>query len=65
MVLRERTAKAGLEEGDLDEEPDERGEGTMRIVPRRPGEFLCHSCFLVLPLHQLADVKGQRCRDCA
>ena len=65
VVLRERTAKVGLEESDLDDEPDDRGEGSTRILPRRPGEFLCSSCFLVLPLHQLADEKTQRCRDCA
>lgn len=65
VVLRERTAKAGLEEEDEEEEVDERGEGGTKIVPRRPGEFLCSSCFLVLPRHQLADEKGMRCRDCA
>ena len=65
VVLRERTAKVGLEENDIDDEPDDRGDSGMRIIPRRPGEFLCSSCFLVLPLHQLADEKTQRCRDCA
>ena len=50
VVLRERTAAAGLEdEEDEEDEPDDRGEGSTRIVPRRPGEFLCSSCFLVLP----------------
>src|ERR687897_325404 len=44
---------------------DERGEGPARIVPRRPGEFLCASCFLVLPRSQLADAKRMLCRDCA
>lgn len=66
VVLRERTAKVGLEDEDeVDEEPDDRGEGGTRIVPRRPGEFLCSSCFLVLPRHQLADEKAMLCRDCA
>ena len=65
VVLRERTAKAGLEDEEDEEEPDDRGEGSTRIVPRRPGEFLCSSCFLVLPRHQLADEKAMRCRDCA
>ena len=65
VVLRERTAKAGLEDEEEDEEPDDRGEGATRIVPRRPGEFLCSSCFLVLPRHQLADEQRMLCRDCA
>jgi len=65
VVLRERTAKVGLEETEIDDEPDDRGDGGMRIIPRRPGELLCSSCFLVLPRHQLADEKTQRCRDCA
>ncbi|GIU87781.1 MAG: hypothetical protein KatS3mg009_2296 [Acidimicrobiia bacterium] len=67
VVLRERTAATGLED-DEDEEEDERGdggEGGTKIVPRRPGEFLCKSCFLVLPRHQLADEKRMICRDCA
>jgi hypothetical protein len=34
-------------------------------LPRRPGEFLCASCFLVLPRSQLADAKRMLCRDCA
>jgi hypothetical protein len=66
VVLRERTAAAGLEdEEDEDDEQDDRGEGGTKIVPRRPGEFLCSSCFLVLPRHQLADDKRMLCRDCA
>ena len=66
VVLRERTAKAGLEdEEDDDDEPDERGEAGTKIVPRRPGEFVCSSCFLVLPRHMLADAERQLCSDCA
>jgi hypothetical protein len=66
VVLRERTAKVGLEDEEEDEEePDDRGEGGTRIVPRRENEFLCKSCFLVLPRHQLADEKRMLCRDCA
>jgi len=69
-LLQERTAKATLEdeEEEVEEEEgdaDERGEGHTRIVPRRPGEFLCSSCFLVLPRHQLADEARNLCRDCA
>jgi hypothetical protein len=66
VVLRERTAKVGLEdEEEEDLEPDDRGAEGTKIVPRRPGEFLCSSCFLVLPRHQLADEKRMLCRDCA
>jgi Domain of unknown function (DUF4193) len=65
VVLRERTAAAGLEDEEDDEaEPDDRGEGGTKIVPRRPGEFLCSSCFLVLPRNQLADEAQMLCRDC-
>ena len=64
-LLRERTAAAGLEdEEDEEAEPDDRGEGGTKIVPRRPGEFLCSSCFLVLPRNQLADEAQMLCRDC-
>jgi hypothetical protein len=64
VVLRERTAKARLEDDEEDDEPDERGEAGNRIVPRRPGEFVCSSCFLVLPRHMLADEGRQLCSDC-
>ena len=65
VVLRERTAAAGLEDEDDEEaEPDDRGEGGTKIVPRKPGEFLCTSCFLVLPRNQLADEAQMLCRDC-
>ena len=49
----------------VDEHDDEPGEGGTKIVPRRENEFLCRSCFLVLPRHQLADEKRMICRDCA
>jgi hypothetical protein len=65
VVLRERTAKAGLEDEEDDDEPDDRGDTGTKIVPRRPGEFVCSSCFLVLPRHMLADEKALLCRDCA
>jgi hypothetical protein len=68
VLLKEKTASERLDEDELDEEvddgePDERA--SMRITPRRSDEFLCSSCFLVLPLSQLADKKRQLCRDCA
>lgn len=72
VLLKERTAAATLEddeeEVEVEEEEvevDERGEAPAKIVPRRPGEFLCTSCFLVLPRNQLADEKRMLCRDCA
>lgn len=64
VVLRERTAKAGLEDEEDDDEPDDRGEGGNKIVPRRPNEFVCSSCFLVHPRHMLADEGRQLCSDC-
>jgi uncharacterized protein DUF4193 len=70
VLLQERTAKATLEddEEDLEEEEadgDDRADGPTRIVPRRPDEFLCQSCFLLLPLRRLADPERQFCDDCA
>jgi len=68
-ILQERTAAATLEdeEEEVEEEveTDERGEAPAKILPRRPGEFLCQSCFLVLPRNQLADEARMFCRDCA
>ena len=69
-LLQERTASATLEdeEEEVEEEEadvDERGEVPTKIVPRRTGECLCSSCFLVLPRNQLADETRMLCRDCA
>ncbi len=68
-LLQEKTASATLEddEDELEEEDDADAlvDGPTKIVPRRPGEFVCSSCFLVLPRHQLADEKRMLCRDCA
>ncbi|MCJ7672778.1 MAG: DUF4193 family protein [Acidimicrobiia bacterium] len=33
-------------------------------MPRRPTEFHCSSCFLLLPRSQLADEERMLCRDC-
>ena len=70
VLLQERTAVAALDddEEDLEEEDadaDDRADGPTRIVPRRPDEFLCQSCFLLLPLRRLADKERQFCDDCA
>jgi hypothetical protein len=68
-LLQERTASATLEDEEEEVEEEEvdvePGEGPTKIVPRRPGEFLCASCFLVLPRNQLADEERMLCRDCA
>jgi hypothetical protein len=70
VLLQERTASATLEDDEEEIEEDEgdgddRADGPTRIVPRRPDEFLCQSCFLLLPLRRLADPKRQYCDDCA
>ncbi len=69
VLLQERTKADRLDEDatDLEDEelePDDRGEGTARVVPRRDDEFLCRSCFLVKPLSQLAPGEKDLCRDC-
>jgi hypothetical protein len=69
-LLEEKTAAQTLEDDEEEleeEEPDDAagGEGPARIVPRRADEFVCRSCFLVLPRHQLADEERMFCRDCA
>jgi hypothetical protein len=66
-VKANRIAAAEEEEDDEEEEapePEERGDGTGRIQPKRPGEFVCQSCFLVKHPSQLADAKRKLCADC-
>jgi hypothetical protein len=69
VLLHERTTSDRLDEEaadleDEDLEPDERGDASARVVPRRDDEFLCRSCFLVKPLSQLAKGEKDLCRDC-
>ena len=69
-LLKEKTASAKMEDDEEEleeEEPEgtELGDGPSRIVPRRPTEFHCSSCFLLLPRSQLADEERMLCRDCA
>ena len=54
------------EDDDEDEVADveDRADGTTRVLPKQPGEFVCQSCFLVKSEHQLADQKRMLCRDC-
>ena len=68
-LLEEKTASAKMEDDEEDleeEEPEgaEPGDGPSRIAPRRPTEFHCSSCFLLLPRSQLADEEKMLCRDC-
>jgi hypothetical protein len=69
VLLKERTSAERLDEdeADVDDEelePDERTDGSGKVVPRREDEFLCRSCFLVKPLSQLAKGEKDLCRDC-
>lgn len=69
VLLLERTSSGLLDEDEYDEdeddaESDERTEAGSRIPPKRPGEFVCRSCFLVKHPSQLADVERILCADC-
>jgi hypothetical protein len=66
-ILKDRIAAQPDDDEDEEDgtpEPDERGDGAGRIQPRRPGEFVCQSCFLVKHPSQLADADNQLCADC-
>jgi hypothetical protein len=54
------------DEDDEDETPDaeERGDTSIKVLPKRPGEFVCESCFLLKHPSQLADADRMLCRDC-
>ena len=52
------------DEEELPPEPEDRGDGTGRVAPKRPGEFVCQSCFLVKHPTQMADAKRKLCADC-
>lgn len=65
-ILKDRIAAAADEEDDEEEElgdPEVATDGT-KIPPRRPGEFVCQSCFLVKNGNQLADADSRLCVDC-
>lgn len=69
VLLLERTSSGLLDEDEYEEdeddaESDERTEAGSRIPPKRPGEFVCRSCFLVKHPSQLADVERILCADC-
>ena len=64
-ILKDRLVSQDDEPDEDDEvEVDDRGDPVDRIQPKRPGEFVCQSCFLLKPPSQLADRKRQFCADC-
>jgi hypothetical protein len=76
LVLLDRLALVDLDGADSDDEdaPGPRPAlHLMRtdtvelgdVVPRRTGEFVCRSCFLVRTRAQLVDVTALVCRDCS
>jgi hypothetical protein len=69
VLLLERTSSGLLDEDEYDEEEDdaesdERADPGSRIPPKRPGEFVCRSCFLVKHPSQLANAELVLCADC-
>jgi hypothetical protein len=67
VILKDRLVVAEEDEDEEDEEaPDaeERVEGPSKVLVKRPGEFVCQSCFLVKHPSQLADSERNLCRDC-
>jgi hypothetical protein len=69
VILKERLVVPDEDETEDEEEEetvdvDDRGDGTLRVLPKQPGEFVCQSCFLVKNETQLADGKRMYCRDC-
>ncbi len=69
VLLLERTSSGLLDEDEYEEEEDdaesdERADPGSRIPPKRPGEFVCRSCFLVKHPSQLADAELILCADC-
>lgn len=72
-ILKDRIAAGDDEEDEEEEEKpgrvtkgtdDDGTEGGSRVAPRKAGEFVCSSCFLVKPDMQLADAKKKLCADC-
>ncbi len=66
VILKERLVVEDEEQEDEEEPADaeDRGDGSTRVLPKQPGEFVCQSCFLVKNETQLADRKRMFCRDC-
>ena len=64
VILKERLVVEDEVEDEEAPEPDERGDGTERVLPKQSDEFVCSSCFLVKSSNKLADKKKKLCRDC-
>ncbi|MCA1691508.1 MAG: DUF4193 family protein, partial [Actinobacteria bacterium] len=66
VILKDRLVAVDEEEDEDEETPDaeERVEGSIKVLPKRPGEFVCESCFLLKHPSQLADAARNLCRDC-
>ncbi|MEO7555882.1 MAG: hypothetical protein ABIV94_04675 [Acidimicrobiales bacterium] len=65
-ILKDRIAAADDEEEEDEDVPvdtEDRTDGN-KIQLRRPGEFVCRSCFLLKSQTQLADAKRKLCNDC-
>ncbi len=67
VILKERLVVS--DEIDAEDEAEatdaeDRVDGTPRVLPKQPGEFVCQSCFLVKSQTQLADKRRKLCRDC-
>jgi hypothetical protein len=67
VILKDRLVVEEEEEEEEEEgppDPEDRAEGSTKVVPKRPEEFVCQSCFLVKHPSQLADSSRMLCRDC-
>ncbi len=64
VILKERLVVEDEPEDDELTDVEDRAEGTERVLPKQPDEFVCRSCFLVKHPSQLADAKRILCRDC-
>ncbi len=65
-ILKDRLVIEEVEVDDDEEHPDvdDRGSETSVVIPKRPDEFVCQSCFLVKHPSQMADKNRLLCRDC-
>jgi hypothetical protein len=66
VILKERLVVSDEQDEEDTEATDaeDRVDGTTRVLPKQPGEFVCQSCFLVKSQTQLADRRRKLCRDC-
>ena len=66
VILKDRLVAVDDEEEDEEDTPeaDERGDPSIKVLAKRPGEFVCESCFLLKHPSQLADPARMLCRDC-